>query len=84
MIDITVEEVVALGVPGIEPREVWGREGTVGRAVRPCTVEREGTRERIVLLTCHHAEICNITSPVLFSVILHIGELSRVKSSVLE
>lgn len=57
LVDVPVEEVVALGVTGVEPREVRGGEGAVGRAVRPRAVKHERAGNRVVLLTRHHAEI---------------------------
>lgn len=57
LVDIPVEEVVALCVTGVEPWEVRGGEGAVGGAVRPRAVKHEGAGERIVLLTRHHAEV---------------------------
>lgn len=57
LVDIAVEEVVALGVPRVESREVRGGEGAVGGAVRTSAVKHEGAGKRVVLLTCHHAEI---------------------------
>lgn len=59
MVDIPVEEVVALCVTGVEPREVRRGEGAVGGAVRPRAVKHEGAGERVVLLTRHHAEVWN-------------------------
>jgi len=54
LVELTIEEVVALRVTGVQPGVVWRRECTVTGLV---AVENKGTRILLLLPTCRYTEI---------------------------
>lgn len=54
LVELTIEEVVALRATRVEPGVVWRRERTVTGLV---AVENKGTRIFLLLPTCRYTEV---------------------------